>query len=360
MIRQDDLVQWLIDNGGEVIRYRTASELTKGYSVSTLEEMGRDLLQSELVQYWLSCLSGKTGFNDIHGRRDKCFENAMGKLTLFGLRKGMADFDLRCKTYLNLITGLDKEWSVIEVLSRTIVASLLAMGGYLTETKVRGWIEERLDTVYGFVKKGLYSIYVDKFEFKNIPAAFKNHPLINPDLYAHGKFALPWIYDIFAFSVLHNQTKEQGIRAKIASVISYILDTRYQQLHDGYGIVLTGKNHYNVMGWNVWLPGYKRMHANSFSMGCLIQRLELMSRFPDVLSNQWFTNNLDHLGSFKTDNRGYIFPKQYIQERKNSYFVTGAHMGLGENRRNKLAYKVESTFWMLKIMNNVVGVSERA
>jgi len=353
MTKQGDLVQWLIDNGAEVIRYRAVTELTMGYSACALEGLESDLLESGAVGYWLSCLRGKTGFNDIHGSRDTCFENAMGKLNLFGIRQGMGDFDLRCKPYLTLLEDSNDESNVIDVLSRTIAASLLAMGGYLTEANVREWIEERLDTIYGFVKNSNYSIYVDKSRFKNIPAAFRNYPLIDPDLYSNGKFALPWIYDIFAFRALRDHTTKRSIRTKIASVISYILDTRYQQFWDGYGIVLNKENHYNVMGWNVWLPGYSGMHSDYFKMSCLIQRLELMSRFPNALPNQWFTNNLDHLKSFKTDSSVYVFPKQYVQERKDSYFMTGVHMGLGENRRHRLAYEIESTFWMLKIMKNI-------
>jgi hypothetical protein len=35
-------------------------------------------------------------------------------------------------------------------------------------------------------------------------------------------------------------------------------------------------------------------------------------------------------------------------------------MGLGEKRRRKLAYDIESTFWMVKIMKNLAGAYQEA
>lgn len=142
-------------------------------------------------------------------------------------------------------------------------------------------------------------------------------------------------------------------RKKIDSVISYITQPAYQKLHDGYGVVRTGENRYNVMGWNVWLPGYSRMHVDDFKMSCLVQRIELLSDFKSIKSDHWFRSSIAHLKTYATDKGTYIFPKQYIKEKKNSYFVTGTHMGLGENRRRKLAYEIESTYWMIKIMKRL-------
>jgi hypothetical protein len=106
------------------------------------------------------------------------------------------------------------------------------------------------------------------------------------------------------------------------------------------------------MGWNVWLPGYDRIHTSDFKMACLVQRLALMSPFPTARSSECFVNNVQHLEDYRTDDGTYVFPELYVQEKRNSYFVTGAHMGLGENRRQKLGYEIESSFWILKIRRN--------
>jgi hypothetical protein len=58
---------------------------------------------------------------------------------------------------------------------------------------------------------------------------------------------------------------------------------------------------------------------------------------------------MDYLESYCTNNGTYIFPRSHLQERAIGYWVTGAYMGLEENRRKNMAIELESTFWMLKI-----------
>ncbi len=352
-----DYGNWLIEHGGPIVRYLTIRESVSSLEVS--DDMGSGLMRSEVVRCWMDRLTGSTGFSDIHGSRDTCFENVLGKLSLFGMRKGIGEFDRRCRPYMSLLENDRKALNVLEVFRRTIVASLLAVAGYLDSAVVRDLIMERLDTVFEFVRNVDYSIYVDKKKFKGIPRAFRNHPVIDPDLYVNGKFALPWIYDIFAFRALDFYTDDESTRHKIGVVISYVMHPDYQRLHEGYGLVLNGKNRYNVMGWDVWLPGYDGLHHDDFKMGCLVQRIELLSVFPGVVSSSWFIRNFDHLEGFVTEKGTYRFPGYYIKEKKNSYFMTGAHMGLGENRRQKSAIEIESSFWMYKTMRNVERTGRR-
>jgi hypothetical protein len=351
-MKSTDHVNWLLRHGGPVVRYLTACELISSPTF-TEDQLKDGVMRSSAVRYWMECLAGFTDFGDMHGSRDTCFENALGKLTLFGIRSGTSEFDERCKPYLSLLEDSKNGFDIIQVFYRTITASLLAMAGYLVNACVRDWVMARLDAVFAFVKRGGYSIYADKAKFKGIPAAFRDCPVIDPDLYVKGKFALPWIYDMFAFRAQYVNTSDKSVKNKIETVVSYIMHPGYQRLYEGYGVVCTGENRYNVMGWHVWLPGYNGMHTGNFKMGCLVQRLELMSVFPNVLSSHWFMNNLNLLEGYMTDRGTYRFPKQYIKEKKNSYFMTGAHMGLGENRRQRLALDIESTFWMLKIRRNM-------
>ncbi len=344
---------WLLQNGGPVIRYLTALE-QEGFKTANTLRLQHDLLKSEQVKYWMKNITGRTGFNDIHGSRDACFENAMGKLTLYGLRKGMGDFDPRCAPYLDWLQRSMNENrpNIISVFHQTVVAAWLAVAGFLSEPPVRNFVLSRLCRIHDFVREKDFSIYVDKSRFKRVPATFERYPLINPDLYIDGNFVLPWIYDIFAFGALQVYMKDDEVSERIEHVISYLLDRRYQQFHEGYGIVLNGNCHYNVMGWGVWLPCYDGLHKNPFNKGCLVQRLELMSHFKTGRSSGWFVENLKMLEDFENHTCRYVIPKNYISEKKNSYFVTGAHMGFGENRRRRVALEIESSFWMLKIMGN--------
>ena len=66
-------------------------------------------------------------------------------------------------------------------------------------------------------------------------------------------------------------------------------------------------------------------------------------------AEEWFKERMNHLEEFRTGKGTYLFPKNYMQEKPQGYWVNGFHMGLGENRRKKPALELESTFWMVKI-----------
>ncbi|UCF70732.1 MAG: hypothetical protein JSW49_00185 [candidate division WOR-3 bacterium] len=351
-MKNTESCDWLLQNGGPIVRYLTEKEMTRPCA-SSAGEMREELLQSSVVRYWMGCLTGRTTFSDIHGSRDTCFENVMGKLTLFGLRKGMGDLDRRCEPYLVWLKKVgEEEQDVLTVLCRSIVVSFLSAAGYSTEKEVRDLVIERIEQIHEFTGRRNYSIYVDRSKFKGIPRAYDNYPLVDPDLYPDGDFPLPWIYDIFAFRAIFHYSCGNRIRNMIEDIVSYILDLRYQQLHEGYGIVRTGNKRYHVMGWGVWLPGYGRLHTSAHKMACLVQRLALMSSFARVRSSKWFSENVNMLAGYENRPGRYSFPREYIREKRNSYYVTGAHMGLGEDRRLASALEIESTWWMRKILND--------
>jgi hypothetical protein len=76
-----------------------------------------------------------------------------------------------------------------------------------------------------------------------------------------------------------------------------------------------------------------------------------MSHFDTARSSKWFEQRMDYLESFKKGSI-YDFPKSFLTEAKNKYYVGGGHMGLGENRRKKSWSTIESTAWMMRILHN--------
>ena len=72
-----DVLDWLIEQGGPVIHYRTAHELR---GEDDLENLRDDLLSSNLVVKWLSLLQPRFRSGEIHGVKPENYENAMGKL----------------------------------------------------------------------------------------------------------------------------------------------------------------------------------------------------------------------------------------------------------------------------------------
>jgi hypothetical protein len=168
---------------------------------------------------------------------------------------------------------------------------------------------------------------------------------------------LPWIYDIVGFSAYLPERGNKADREKTNTIISYILNEHYQRLPEGYGILLAANRRYYAMGWSVSLPGFvnklseevSTRHVPAWMLGAFIQRLVVMGRFAVVRRHPWFINSLKHLEGFKTQAGTYLFPRSYLPEKANGYWITGARMGLESSRKTTLATELESTFWMAKL-----------
>ena len=75
-----------MEHGGPVIRYRPAHEIR---GEDELENLRDDLLSSNLAMKWLSLLQPRFRNWETHGAKPEKYENAMGKLYEFSLRRGM-------------------------------------------------------------------------------------------------------------------------------------------------------------------------------------------------------------------------------------------------------------------------------
>ena len=75
----------------------------------------------------------------------------------------------------------------------------------------------------------------------------------------------------------------------------------------------------------------------------------------------WFAFALNYLDAFCTDRGTWCFPRDYLVEKGKSggCYVLGYHMGLGESRRNKIALELESTYYMLSILQRAGDSSSR-
>ena len=57
-------IEWLMQEGGPVIRYRTATELADAPGAAERKRLERALIESRLVRLWLGRLRPDTGFGD--------------------------------------------------------------------------------------------------------------------------------------------------------------------------------------------------------------------------------------------------------------------------------------------------------
>ena len=336
-----------MENAGPVIRYRTSHELL-GENNITYEN---ELISSKLVQKWLAYLNPRFRQSQLHNAKTDAFENTMGKLYEFGLRKGMEPLDKCVEPFL--------EWLKIEVnpFSKILVAGFLCMTGYSVEEHVDNVVQRRLEIVYDYMKHGDPSeVYLDTESIGNIPVNFRGRPILDPDLQTEYGSKLPSIHDIQAFLHSGPVMNNKGTRVKAESIIEFILSKEYQSLYPDYGVLYEPETRkFYSMGWSLHLSNYFKEHPYSKGIQksiCVdhsnLLRLSLLSRSKTARNSVWFKRNLETLNQYCSENL-YRFPRSMLRELGSGYWVSGRRMGLEENRRSYRAITAESTFRMLEI-----------
>ncbi|MBN1797344.1 MAG: hypothetical protein JW822_02125 [Spirochaetales bacterium] len=353
------LLKWLFHNGNPIIKYLIAMRYNQKNNMRELKQL---ILNSESVRYWIHNVLNVKDTLKIHDSFDECFENAMGKLLLFGITDKINEI----KPVLNYLLEKLKQFVLKKEkifkhnwCDANIIAAYLANSGYHNHDIIKCYIKKRLENIDELINRFKFDIYIDKHDFKNIPSSFTGYPLVNPEISSGNISKLPGIFDLLLFRSIINKKSvlctKQNIK-KIHHFIDYVFDPQYQKLPDGYGIQYeTGKKYYKV-GWNISLPGFFNDLSDERNVKSVVLYAELFSYFPRAAATVWFHNVMKHLESFKTKNETYMFPGEYVQENKNQYFILGGHMGLGENRRKKQWLEIESTYWMLQIKRNIKSV----
>jgi len=351
-VKHRNVLDWLMQTGGPIIRYRTATELLE-QDPGLTSSLRDDLLSSSLVEGWLKQVCYTPSKKTIHGAHSSTFENFAGKLYEFGIRAGEQTLDEQVSPYISwLANQLDKpNEGYFPVLHKTITACFLAMLGY-EEKHVNKHIINRLDIVHDFAIKGdLGNIYIPRKIHGSFPKTLKDRLLINPELYPDDEFKLPWIYDVNAFlhskAVMNNQTHKN----KVEDIISFILTPQYQHLKIGYGVVRRPKDKYYVMGWSVHLPGYFS-EPQEESIGYLLLLLDTFRRSTTARDHDWFQSALRTLGRYRSVQGFYTFPRQTLPEKKIGCWILGHRMALEAKRRTRESISVESTFRVLNLLKD--------
>jgi hypothetical protein len=349
MSRMDEyLAQWLFDNGGPVVRYRTARELL-AEPPADMERLRSELLASPMVRLWLERLKGCTKLHDSGNDR---FENIVGKLLEFGLTAELEEVRQLLLPFLcHLDRGPSHKHGMGYMIGAMIVASGLARAG-IDDAQLSAFMHERLDRLCENAIKERYDIYVKGISFPDMPAAYRDrYPVLKEEFTPNGELLLPNIHDVYMLSALQDAAPPADVTTKIEQVIAYILNPEYQALDPSFGYVREMHKdgvHYYVLGWAAQLPGYNAPLKKG-KPPMLLQRLELICHFPAACRHEWVLRSLEYLDQYKTKAGTWSFPREYLTEKPVGYWVAGAHMGLEEDRRSKISIEVESTFRMLKV-----------
>ena len=366
------LAQWLLKNGGPVVRWRTASELVDDFSPIELERMRQDLLAFPLVQTWLGRMNpdGLGGNLEtpspeflhqlgwmVHGSKNIQLENVLGKLAELGLRQGMPELDVRMLPLMNIFNPwsawrVDTQFqSAWESLVKSVFAWGLLRMKYEPDEAMTAYLRGYVPEIHKIARDQVFDIYAEGLELTGLPKNWVGKPVLKQEVMAN--YHLPLIHDMYLLAYLPGRMVDPEITAMIEDIVAYILDPRFQALRDGYGYAwIKERRTCYSWGWSPHLAGYDGFHfERGLTASTLVQRLELMAHFPKAQRSAWFASCLEHLESFRCDQGTYCFPGNYLRELPAGYYVTGAFMGLGETRRNKAGLEAESTFRMLKIFS---------
>jgi hypothetical protein len=346
----DGLVDWLLEVGGPVVRYRTAVELLDSRADLDMEGLRTDLLCSPQVARWLERLERPVGVGDLHSSRPTAFENAMGKLHELGLRAGIPELDERTEPFREWLgRKLDERAEGLSDFYVRLVAGTLARAGY-SDAPVQQSLDNTLTRLHRTARKGSCDIWLSPQECAGLPKSCLDKPIIRPEFAFDGRTPLPIVHDLHGLSGLLARELDAPTRRKISVVIGYLLRPDYQRLPDGYGYLFdTSQRQLWAHGWGVSLPGHQGFNLIRSEASRFVQRLELMAHFPRAVRSAWFGGCLRHLAQFRLEDGSYRLPRGYLEERASGYYVQGAYMGLEENRRARQAMAAESTFRVLRI-----------
>jgi len=371
------VLQWLFDNGSPVIRYRVASMFGISNRSVDGESLEHELLNDKAVNKWLNNLKsyeymseqrmlgkglgmgGSSSF--LHGSKNMNLEVVLPKLGQLGLHAGMSVLDKKTISWRSYLESelqnvynkeyLDDSEFHHKVYShhdhRLIIASSLALAGYITDEAVRKVVYLRINAIFEAVKTGSYDIYEKPGDLNIRPKKWENH-ILKREYYPDGNIRLPFIHDICAFASIYKYT-DHVTKNQIDTIINWILSPEYKLLRN-YAYIRYPSGRGKHVGDNMNFTDDFDSDMESFAIKSLVLRCWQMAHFPSARNHSWFRKSINHLNSFITDRGTYIFPSIYLNEISDGgKWIYGLHMGLGENRHSANWRELESTFWMMAI-----------
>ena len=349
-------IQFLLENGGPVIRYRTLKELCDDADSGQTEEAFQAVLAFPETQKRLERLKTQNIFA-VHGGVYEIFETSLPLVVDFGITKSSGVLD----QYMNLSDMIRAYNTEIQdymqkVYTKTYIYPHFLRAGFRDEDLI-DFCVNRIDTVYSFIKDFDYEIYDNSPKPKSLSPSFQRAKRLKKELYNNKThdFSLPQIYDIVAMAGVYEDIGRE-MKEKIDAIVHYVVSAAYNQTVEfNYGI-LRVNGRYKAVGWDCLLPSFADIPDVSL-YALTLQRMEIFSHFSRIADNTWFKHNLEFLEGFRTDDGTYLLPEEYLKEN-NHHWLLGNHMGLGENRKKQEKWReLESTFWILKLKKNA-GLSD--
>ena len=335
----------LLKEANPAIKYRIIGGIYNGGSTTECLQLKSKLQNIEKAKQLLVYLENK---KEYHGATLYAAENSINMLVDMGYTYGLGfvEFDRILKSLVQEVKMTKVEGNhVLRYLPNIVMIPFLLRAG-IRENWMIDFIKERIDVIYSFIKERNYDIYDDEIWYRGIPNNFKGRPIIRPELYEDGQIKLPLEYDIYGFASIRNELL-QHYKNKVDEIITYIMEDKFRQIADGYGVLSNNKKYW-ALGWDPKPTDLEK----EYLYNPLLLKMELLSNFEIATQKEWFLQALELVETYKDENGLYHYPKNYLTE-KNSCWILGNHMGIGENRRNRNAIVYEGTFRTLIIKNNL-------
>ena len=344
-------VEWLMENAGPILRYRTARELIGKLEAGKIDELYREAVECPDARRWLSALEAST---HLHSSDDTAAENSIAKLRAYGL----------CADHLEVEKLLDDVYRRLyaeerdrDVWDAAILFPFLVAVGYFPSPEIMEYAVRRLSVVCDYARTSLAEFANDddveslflshrEKEQLGVPDRWRDKHVWQPSI----EQRIPTCYDFYLFSHLEGYDEEREL------ILQFVGTRRFQRLCERRELEGTygwdpGKRYCWSVTQMPYLFGFFGFGQPHFSPNKFLLYLELVSRFPDADRMPWFRAGLNHLDQFRLDSGRYRFPSTYVPERRGGYYLyAGAHMRLGE--RGKLGLEIESTFRMLSMARN--------
>jgi hypothetical protein len=247
------------------------------------------MLEENHVQYRISQFEEVSRRRRVHDSFNYCFENAMGKIVQYEVRNDriVAVEDELLELVKRTLLGGERVFKYHRF-DAEIVVAYFVQAGIREDTIVREFVRNRIERVHDCIKTYGYDIHADKTQYRGIPKAFHDRPLVRPEIANADYSDLPRIWDIESFHAVYDgwYKFDEGHRKKVEEILSYTMDDAYQRLLRGYGIQRTRPRVYHSVGWSVHLPEIDNLGAQLPTD--LLYFVHLLSNYPTLARSDWF------------------------------------------------------------------------
>lgn len=353
-----DLKNRLLEQGGPAVLLRIHAAQPGHIHKDCCEKAVSELLKMEEVSALLSLLDGcstnvpdkKTLEHFIHSYRESCIDQFFPRLMDLGFRAGMPAFDEKMQPLRELFNYLLTKNEDYCYYYRIMLHRFFFMAGYKYPEVITS-MQQRLDALYKSANERIFEIYRDESILPKKPKQWTQIGVVKEALDPFSQSAhkpLPTIYDIAALAYFPDKKPEN--RAKIDTIIAYILAPEFQKIREGYGLLWDKeKRVYRACGWSPTLPLCEDAELSSH-FGHVLDVLLILSKFEAAKKSRWVGNCTDYLKRYRTQRGTYLFPRAYLGRKYSANaYLSMANLTRKRAEKECILREVVSTLIMVEI-----------